>query len=46
MERVTVQVVDDPEATDDGEQPRDERVAGATSVSVVEVEEPLSVAVI
>lgn len=46
LERATVQVVDDPEATDDGEQPSDERIAGATSASVVEVDEPLRVAVI
>lgn len=45
LERVILQVVDDPEATEDGEQLTDESAAGATSVSAVDVEDPLRVAV-
>jgi hypothetical protein len=45
FDRVTVQVVDAPELTEDGEQVRDETVAGATRVSVAAPEVPFKVAV-
>lgn len=46
MERVAVQEVDEPEATDDGEQTNEDKVAGAISIKVALAEESFSVAVI
>jgi hypothetical protein len=45
FDTVAVQALDAPEFTEDGEQVRDETVAGATRISVAELEVPFKVAV-